>query len=135
MQKSAGWENRLSLYLGEAARKPFVEGHHDCALFAAGAVLAMTGVDLAADWRGRYNTTRGGLRVLRRAGYADHVALASAHFAERPAILSAVPGDLAAVETTDGQALGVVQGEMIYILRREGLGLVPLTLATRVWEV
>ena len=37
---------------------PFAWGSNDCALFYGGAILAMTGVDLAKPWRG-YSTARG----------------------------------------------------------------------------
>lgn len=124
------WRPRLLAYVSEAARTPFEEGKHDCALFFAGAVEAMTGVDYAAPFRGRYTTTRGGLRVLRRDGFADHIALAAHHLPDKPPAFLAV-GDGAVVETDDGPALGVVQGAQIYILMPQGLGLVPLTAAAR----
>jgi hypothetical protein len=128
------WRTQLARYLAEAARIPFVEGRHDCALFAAGAIRAMTGEDLAAPFRGRYRTTRGGLRVLRRAGYRDHLDLAVAHLDEVPPAFAHV-GDIAAVPGDDGPALGVVQGERIYVLRPEGLSTVSRLLATRAWRV
>ena len=68
MPRLSNWTAPLIEYLAAAARRPFKPGHHDCALFAAGAVAAMTGTDFAAQWRGRYTTLRGGLRVIRRAG-------------------------------------------------------------------
>lgn len=94
----------------------------------------MTGEDPAAPFRGRYRSTKGGLRVLRRAGYRDHLALAEAHFEEVPPAFARV-GDLAAVLGADGPALGVVQGERIYVLRPEGLASVSLLQASRAWRV
>lgn len=137
IQRQSGWQMRLCQYLSTSARTQFQDGQHDCALFAAGAVAAMTGVDLAEGWRGRYSTIRGGMRVLRKAGYEDHVALAAAHLRERTrqAGDAAQPGDLAVIPTDDGPALGVVQGVQVYVLRRDGLGLVPLSAAIRIFEV
>ena len=89
---------------------------------------------MAADWRGRYSTMRGGLRVLRKAGFEDHIALAAAHFPEVPPLM-AQPGDLAVVPTDDGQALGVVQGEAVYVLGPHGLGLVSILSASRAFRV
>lgn len=132
MTRQKGWQGRLAAFLASVARTPFSPGTHDCALFAAGAVEALTGVDLAADWRGRYHTLRGGVRVLRRAGYADHIALARSHF---PATTTPRPGDLAVVSTPDGPALGVVQGLMIYAPAAIGWALVPLDAATEFFEV
>lgn len=132
--RAQDWQARLVAYLHEAGRQPFAFGRHDCALFSAGAVEAMTGVDMARDWRGRYSTMRGGLRALRKAGHADHVALARALFAEVPAAM-AQPGDLAAVPTEEGPALGVVQGEAVYVLTPAGIGLVPITSAETAFRV
>ena len=128
------WKLQLCQYLGEAARRPFEEGQHDCALFLANAVAAMTGVDFAAPYRGRYTTTRGGLRMLRKNGFADHVALAAHHLTEI-AVARATPGDGAVVPDTYGLALGVVQGECIYVLTPTGLALVDLLRATRAFRV
>lgn len=132
--RAQDWQARLVAYLHGAAREPFAFGRHDCALFSAGAVEAMTGADMARDWRGRYSTMRGGLRALRKAGYADHVALAASMF-EDVAPSLAQPGDLAVVPTDDGPALGVVQGEAVYVLGPQGLGLVSILRAERAFRV
>ena len=132
--RTPNWKLALIQYVGESARKPFAFGSHDCALFAAGAVLAMTGVDLAAKWRGKYTTLNGGLLALKRAGYADHVALAAANFkAIAPAF--AAPGDLAVIDGPEGAALGVVQGEGVYVLTQGGMGMLPLTHARTAFRV
>lgn len=128
------WKSRLIAYLAEAAHKPFQPGVHDCALFSAGAVLAMTGVDFAADWRGRYTTLNGGLRVLRKAGFADHIELAAMSFdAVHPAF--AQVGDLAVIPSPEGDILGVLRGETIYVLTPTCLGHEPRERATRAFAV
>jgi len=128
------WQARLQAWLIEVGGKSFEPGRHDCALFAAGAVAAMTGEDPAAVFRGRYRTLRGGLRVLRRAGWRDHVAFAAAHLDEINPLM-ARPGDLAVVPADGGDALGVVQGEWVYVLGLQGMGMVPLTSATRAFRL
>lgn len=132
MTRAPGWRSRLSAYVAQVSRDPFAFGQNDCALFAAGAVLAMTGSDYAAPYRGRYTTLIGGLRHLRRAGFADHIALAAATF---PTAKRGSPGDLAVVETPDGPALGVVQGAGIYVLGPDAVHLVPLSHAATFFEV
>lgn len=128
------WQLPLMQFLAAAARRPFQPGVHDCALFTAGAVEAMTGVDIAAAFRGRYSTLRGGHRVLRRCGYADHVAIAAYNFPEiAPAF--AAPGDIAVVPTPDGPALGIVQGASIYVVAPTGLGAHGLLTASRAFKV
>jgi len=129
------WQARLAAWLADVARTPFAEGAHDCALFAAGAVAAMTGVDPSEGFRGRYTTTRGGLRILRRAGHADHLALATALLPEidPPA---AGAGDLAALAGPEGPALGVVQGpQAVYVAGPSGVALAARAMAVRAWRV
>lgn len=139
MIRRADWPARLAAYLAVEAGTPFVPGTSDCALFAAGAVAAMTGSDPAARWRGRYSTARGGLRVLRREGYADAVAVAAALLRRRAEGERAVPGDVCALETPDqaapGAALGIVQGAFVYVRGAEGLGLVHLPPGAPIFEV
>lgn len=134
MKRRTDWRTRLITYLVDVRARPFQPGQHDCALFAAGAVQAMTADDLAADWRGRYRTIRGGLRMLRAEGYADHVALADA-LLQPCAVAFAQAGDVAAVEVEGDLAFGIVQGASIYVLRPEGLATVDLLTATRAWRV
>lgn len=98
----------------------------------------MTGIDPAAAFRSRYCTIEAGLKMMRAAGYRDHVAFASAHF---PPVrrVQAMPGDIAVITdagvSPSGPALGLVQGEMIYVLRGSGLGLVPIETASTVLGV
>jgi hypothetical protein len=128
------WNSRLHHYLEQVVRQPFVWGHHDCTLFAAGAVLAMTGADHAADFRGRYATARGGKRVLRQAGHTDHVALAESLFAAVPLALAG-EGDIAIVTSEEGPALGIFAGPGIYVVGPAGLSIVARDRATKALKV
>lgn len=128
------WRARLTAWLHSVRHRPFAEGTHDCALFAAGAIQAMTGTDFAAPYRGKYSTTRGGIRVLRRAGFADHIALAAAHLP--PCALPDVcEGDVVVIESTHGPALGVVQGAMVYVPGVRGTSLLSISEAQRAFKV
>lgn len=127
------WRPRLLDYVRSVARAGFRPGRHDCALFAAGAVKAMTDVDLAADWPA-YGTLAEGQRHLAARGYADHVAVAAAFFDEVPPLFAQV-GDIAVVEGEIDLSLGIVQGAAIYLLARGGLTAVPLTQAQRAFRV
>ncbi len=114
--------------------KPFVPGQHDCAIFASGWVEAMTGTDVAKDWRGKYKTIAGGYRLIRESGYADHVDFVCKNFQEVPPSFAQV-GDMAVVSGDDGLALGGVQGEIVFVLHPSGSGFVPLTSAMRAFAV
>ena len=102
------WQERLTGYLCRCARTPYQIGDHDCALFAAGAVEAVTGIDPAADWRGQYATKTCGLRMLRLAGHADHIAATAAVLPEIDPVFAAA-GDIACVaeDATGSLALTV----------------------------
>ena len=58
----------LAAYIEAAAARPFGWGRFDCQLFIAEWVLARTGKDPAAPWRGRYHTALGAKRILNRHG-------------------------------------------------------------------
>lgn len=136
-RKTEGWQHRLTTYLASIAARPFEAGKLDCALFTAGAVQAMTGVDHARGWRGKYRSLAKGLKALEAAGHADHVALTASLYPEVPPIMAQV-GDIAVVQSDgaeDVQALGIVQGPSIYVMSRAGLTLAPLTAATRAFRV
>ncbi len=127
------WRARLGAYLATEARTPFEYGRSDCALFAAGGLNAMTGSDPAANYRGRYTSLRGGLRILRKDGFRDHVERAAALLAEVSPQRARV-GDIAVVDTADGPSLGVVQGEWIAVRTMIGLGFVAIDQAKRVFR-
>lgn len=127
------WHARLLQYIVDSAARPFDEVTHNCATFAAGGVRAQTEVDLAAKYLG-FKTLGGGLKRLKRAGFADHVAFVDAHFERRP-VPMARPGDLALVDTDDGPALSIVQGALCYVVTRAGLDLTPLLSAQTAWSV
>lgn len=134
MRRRPDWRGRLAAYIAASAERKFRPGQHDCALFAAGAVEAMTGQNLAGDLRG-YRTLNEGYAMLAKRGFKDHVALAADLLPEVAPLMAQV-GDLASVSTAEhALALGVVQGPFVYVLRPDGLGLLPLTMAQRAFRV
>jgi len=138
IERKYTWRSDLSVYVHSVAKAPFEWGGHDCALFSAGAVEAMTGAYITADYRGRYSTLAGGLRLLKKKGFANHADLAASLFEEIPVALASV-GDIAAIKVNTGgiYALGVVQGPRIYVVRpgEAGIGTVDLMAAERAFRV
>lgn len=135
MTRLPDWKPRLVAYM----RDTQIERRHattepDCALFVAGAVLAMTGIDPAAAWRDRYPTVAAGQKLLRREGFADHVDLVASRLPEIPPALAQV-GDIAVIEADRLDCLGIVQGPRIYVLGHTGVSTVPLTSASRAFKV
>lgn len=66
--RQENWLENLLNYLDEVKDKPHQWGHHDCCLFAAGAVKAMTGHDYMADFRGQYDSKETAQAVLKEKG-------------------------------------------------------------------
>lgn len=97
----------LAAFLRAGGARPFAWGVQDCCLWAADWVLAATGRDPAAGWRGRYLTALGAARlVTRRGGFEAHVAacLADVGLAETS---DPGPGDVGIVELTNGPTFAV----------------------------
>ncbi|WP_299133568.1 hypothetical protein [uncultured Amaricoccus sp.] len=126
------WRPRLLAHFAAGRRLDFELGIHDCARFAAGAVLAVTGVDPLAGvvWR----TEAGARRALGRLGVADPVDFARREFPEI-AVSAARAGDLAAVSVEEGPALAVVYDARLFLPAARGLGHLPLTDATSAFRV
>lgn len=99
------WEAALTAYVEACRERPYAWGEHDCALFCANAVHAMTGHDPAAGFRGHYSTAIGSERVLRRRGEGSLEAQLDALFAPvEPAF--ARRGDLVWHDGAVGLAMG-----------------------------
>jgi hypothetical protein len=100
----------LLAFIAGRAAVPFDWKRNDCVRYAAGAVLAQTGVD---PLRGvtRWGTARGAARVLTRMGGME-AAVNSRLPAIAPAI--AARGDIAGVPDDDlGLRLMLIEGEML----------------------
>lgn len=124
MERRSDWRTRLNAELDASARRPFEWGSNDCALFAMRCVEAMTGRNPAAPYAGKYKTARGAMGVIRRAGHDSLVGFAAAHFlAIHPS--AANVGDVAAVQTERGPALGIFGSDRIHTMGASGMGTVP----------
>ena len=87
----AHWEENLNAVVVTALERRFRWGTHDCASFAFGCVLALTGRDLYREYVGRYKTQATADEVLRSiGGFTDFT---SSHF-ETVDVGAALVGDL-----------------------------------------
>jgi hypothetical protein len=132
------WPERLEAYLAACRDRRFVWGEHDCVCFAAGWVAQATGTDPAPHSRGVYDSPETALETLWRCySTADLVAAVTTVLGtplDSPRL--ARRGDLAAVPTSDGPALGVVVGARIACLARPaGLTFPSLTKAIAAWRI
>lgn len=106
LERYPDWSQRVAALIRDRARRPFAWGVNDCAIFAADAVLAATGQDLALTFRGRYRSRRGAGHVLRAHGWASLEELGDAvlpRSTERPR-----RGDVVLYAGRNGNFLGVV---------------------------
>lgn len=132
------WRSRLIAYLASIKQQELVYGSHDCGIgLAASAIEAMTGVDVAAQWRGRYDSAASALRMLRDEGFDGLEALGRSML---PAVHPSHGqiGDIAFIPSEDGRglgALGVVLGDRISVLTGSGIGTVSLLSATVVFRI
>ena len=133
------WPERLASFIEERRHAPFAWGSNDCSLFACDAMLAMTGIDIAAEFRGKYSDELGALRCLK-----DHAGGALEATAEKIAAqfglleippLHAQRGDVAIIPTTNGPALGVVIGEDIVAAGPSGVAFFSLRDVQRAWRI
>lgn len=133
LQRVAGWPEALAAQVDAARRRPFAWGTHDCALWAADVVWAMTGRDLAGDWRGTYSTRRSAYARLAKMGGLEAVADAALGPSFVP--VWAQRGDVVSVATPRGIALGVCLGVHAAFPGPSGLTFVEMWQCDRAWVV
>ena len=133
MPRIEHWERRLAAAIDAARARPFAWGLHDCPTFAFQTRMMLTGgEDVAALWRGRYTTARGGHRVMRRLGWGSLEEMGKSLLGEpRPAVLLAQRGDIVLADT--GLGFGICTGATAVGMAPEGLVTVPLTSCRLAW--
>lgn len=131
------WPERLAAFLAAVKDRRFAWANHDCCSFAADAVLAMTGTDAIAPWRGTYTTKLQAARVLGKAGGLSALVtscvgqpLASPLLAQR--------GDVMLFEMPAPHgpaALGICVGPHIAAPGPRGTELLPCAAALAAWRI
>src|SRR5689334_16890400 len=120
------WPERLAAWLERARTRPFQYGIWDCCLAAADWVREATGADHAIDYRG-YRTESGAYRKMKsiaEGGVVEVVTRALGAPLSSP--LMAQRGDVVAVQSESGPALGVCLGDRVAVVMRDGLGFLGL---------
>ena len=127
----------LDRYLRSWRHRPFVWGEADCVRFAGGWVALVTGRDPVAATAGRYGGCREALRLMcGMTGSADLVVATSVILGPPLDVpLSASLGDVVAITTPAGPALGLCAGDAIAALGPAGLARRPLTTIIAAWRV
>lgn len=126
------WPERLDAAMRAHADAPFTWGAHDCCMFAADCVLAVTGIDPAADLRGEYADAAGAVRTLERVGGLE--ALCDARLVERVPVAAAYVGDVGIANTGDRDALVVCGGTLWHGAAAQGTAIVPPGAVRLAWR-
>lgn len=140
MTRLPGWRKRYEAFIDQVKATPFSWAGHDCAVgFAGGMVLALTGVDLVAPWRGRFETQAEALALLQRELHHDNLGdLVSTLLEEHEHPSQMQVGDIAGIPTDNafGFSLGICNGGgTVLVLREDGMGVLDQSSATRAWRV
>jgi hypothetical protein len=113
------WRSRLSSYIERRRMMPFEHYINDCASFTAGAIEAITEIDLMSGVE-PYDSYEQGLLNLRRCGYMSPIDILRAHFPVlRPS--SAAMGDVVVMKTVYGPVTGVVGSGRFFYVGQNGL--------------
>jgi hypothetical protein len=144
LKRKQHWATRAyHHFLPSRAKMPFEWGKHDCALFAADGIEAITGVDIAAEFRGQYSDEAGAWKAIQTITGGETVEDAAAWcaarhgLAELPLPLFAQRGDLCIVEDSGRLIAGLVHlsGRHIVAAGEDGLHRLPITAIKRAWRV
>lgn len=128
-------EHTLRQFLDARRAEPFRPSLSDCAMFAADWIVELTGSDPAVPWRGRYNSLDEGRALLARDGFASPAEVLASILVKNAGWMQAQTGDVAVLIEADEEAMGIVGGGHIHVLRpMRGLGAVPLDRAIRIYR-
>lgn len=135
MKRLENWPTLLADYFSSRYDAPFVWGVNDCCLFAADGVLAITGTDIAAAYRGKYDSAIGALKIL--ADYDGSViAIIDKHVKlPRTTLALARRGDLVAFEQEGEMALGICCGDRSAFPGKRGLTFRPTLKCKVAWKI
>lgn len=151
------WQELLHNYFLRRENEAFKWGTMDCCLFACDAVLELTGVDMAADFRGHYDSLLSAVRVMKsftaedlntkehdeeEDGSSEFVeAVAVKAFAgfglEEVPVLMAQRGDMLLLDSPLGKGLGILglRGTHAHCAGQDGVIDVPLQECLRAWRI
>lgn len=141
------WQELLHNYFVRRHNEPFKWGSMDCCLFACDAVRELTGIDLAHDFRGRYDSALTAVREMKRftgdATAQDDLVEAvavkvTAQFGLREVpLLMAQRGDVVLLQSPNGKSLGILGlgGTRVHASGPDGVISVPLKECLRAWLI
>jgi hypothetical protein len=143
VQREQNWEMLLHNFVESRKKQPFKYGINDCALFVADAIQAMTGTDVAADFRGKYTDMLSSLAIIKQVTggtTVEDVAVfefAKSGIKELSTVKLAQRGDVVLCNNEGAPALGIVYLNGIdgLFVGTDGLFKVAVLACRRAWRV
>lgn len=127
------WQKRMAALCAERQAAPFVWGTHDCCLWAADMVQALTGLDFASTWRGSYSTAAEAAHLLAELGGVSEVAISTLGQPLAPAFAGV--GDVVLVRHDGRELLAVCNGGTALCVGPDGLYATGMDAALAAWKV
>lgn len=131
--RPANWQAVLAAHIEQARRIPFQWGVHDCVTFSCQWFTLMTGRDVFAPWRGRYDSRQSAGRRIVEAG-CDTMAAAGRTLFGSPRDPGAVAarGDIVLAR----EAFGIVTGQRaMFLVEPQGLEPIGRDAFDMIWVV
>lgn len=144
MTRLAQWDTvLLPEFIERNRHRPFAWGSWDCSLFAAEAIQAVTGVDVGAEFRGKYKTERSAMRTVKKVTGGSSVEDAAAYVAGKNGMTeiahprAAGRGDLVVADNAGRTVAGIVaqHGRAVTSVGETGIVEIPLHTIKRAWRV
>jgi hypothetical protein len=133
IERRPDWERHLVAAIENTPG--FAWGEADCCTFAARIVLAMTGQDLLAVFRGRYQTARGALRFIRQGGGLE-LLISQRLGPPLPRVAQARRGDIVLARTLEGEpTVAICAGDKLAAQGMAGAVFLPLAAGVAAWSV
>ncbi|RUW55620.1 hypothetical protein EOA32_00965 [Mesorhizobium sp. M1A.F.Ca.ET.072.01.1.1] len=134
--RKGNWRSALFSYFNEVRRVQFDNDKNNCAHFIANGWLCVRDDDPFKPYR-KLKTLAAIVRAVRKDGFEDHLAFFRTFMREHDHTSQARVGDIAVFTIDDeiGTASGWVIGERVLVLRPEGIASLPLSEATKAFEV
>jgi len=128
------WQLRFETLVAENMSKAFSWGSHDCMLWAANAVEALTGFDAAEDLRGTYDSALGAARVVKELGGMEKL-ITDRLGVEPVGAGYANVGDILLADLEGQLTAAVCNGETMLAPSAECLVALPTLSALKCWKI
>jgi len=127
------WVSRLWDTMNVWHSANFDYGHHDCCLFAARCIDAITGTDREKELLTQYHDERTAMRFIAKSG--GIVPAISERLGEPVDGYCARRGDVCLVPTENGDGVGVCVGTTVAVAAETGLEFYPLSTTIKHWRI